>query len=101
MRTITYCCADGNYTHVHLDNGSRLVISRTLGVLDELLSSPQFIRVHQTWLVQVDRISCLKPEQLVMDCGTVIPVSRSRRAEVRRLVILGACHWPASLSESQ
>ena len=84
---ITYCSADGNYTRVHLSNGTQMMISKTLGALDQILSLSHFIRVHQSYLVHTERIACLQQEQIILTCGTTIPVSRSRRAEVRQTVI--------------
>jgi DNA-binding LytR/AlgR family response regulator len=87
LRNIAYCSADGNYTHVHLVNGHQLILSRTLGSLDTLLTVPQFIRVHQSYLVQTERIACLQPEQIILDCGTILPVARGRRTAVRSTLI--------------
>ena len=48
---IVNCQADNNYTIFHLCNGKRFVSSKTLKEFDELLAEYDFLRVHQSYLV--------------------------------------------------
>ena len=91
MRNILYCSADGNYTQVHLVDGTRLIISKTLGTIDQQLSEKEFIRVHQSYLVRLDKIDCLQTEKIILEGSITIPVSRSRRAVVRHTLLQQTC----------
>ncbi len=48
---IIRCEADNNYTIFYLEGGTKFVSSKTLKEYDELLSEYQFLRVHQTHLI--------------------------------------------------
>ncbi len=52
---ILYCQADDNYTQIHLENGHKLV-SKTLKYFEEMLAEHDFIRVHKSYLVNVNSI---------------------------------------------
>ncbi|MCB0665729.1 MAG: response regulator transcription factor [Saprospiraceae bacterium] len=48
---IVHCEADNNYTIFHLSGGKRFISSKTLKEYDDLLSEYDFLRVHQSYLV--------------------------------------------------
>lgn len=85
VSNIIRCQADGNYTIFHLRNGEKLLISKTLKEYDELLSSFNFLRVHQSHLINLDEIkSFIKTDggYIQMKDGTNITISRQRREMV-------------------
>lgn len=85
VSNIIRCQADGNYTMFHLRNGEKLLISKTLKEYDELLSSFNFLRVHQSHLINLDEIkSFIKTDggYILMKDGTSIIISRQRREMV-------------------
>lgn len=85
ISTINRCQADGNYTIFHLKNGERLLISKTLKEYDDLLSPFNFLRVHQSHLINLEEIkSYIKSEggYILMKDGTSISISRQRREMV-------------------
>ncbi|MEA4916338.1 LytTR family DNA-binding domain-containing protein [Proteiniphilum sp.] len=85
VSNIIRCQADGNYTMFHLRNGEKLLISKTLKEYDELLSSFNFLRVHQSHLINLDEIkSFIKTDggYILMKDGTNITISRQRREMV-------------------
>ena len=84
--TIVKCASDGNYTHIQLFGQSPLLVSRTLKQIEEQLSSyAQFIRVHNSHLVNlcfVKRYQKGKDAYLIMEDGSAVPISRSRKESV-------------------
>ncbi|MEM7038331.1 MAG: LytTR family DNA-binding domain-containing protein, partial [Bacteroidota bacterium] len=79
---IMYMEADGAYTNVTLLNGERIVVSKHLKQLEELLSSPLFFRPHRSWLINVNRVRRFFRQDggyIEMDDNAVIPLSRTRR----------------------
>ncbi len=48
---IVHCQADNNYTIFHLENGSKFMSSKTLKEYDDLLNEYDFLRVHQSHLI--------------------------------------------------
>lgn len=80
--TIISCSSDGNYTHFLLKNNKRITASRTLKDVEDLLSEYPFVRVHNSFLVNINEIrKYVKGEggYLVMSDGINIDVSRTRK----------------------
>ena len=80
--SIVHCASDSNYTILILKDRQRVVASRTLKEIEELLEGYSFIRVHHSSLVNLNEIcKYIKGEggYLVMSDGTSVNVSRSRK----------------------
>jgi len=79
---ILYCASDSNYTVLTLKDHQKVVASRTLKEIEELLEEYSFLRVHHSSLVNLNEISkYVKGEggYLVMSDNASINVSRSRK----------------------
>jgi two-component system LytT family response regulator len=79
--------SSGSYTTFYLTDKRSLVVTRTLKEYDELLSDGEFIRVHQTHLVNVRFVRAFVKTDggyLRLTDGKDIPVSSRKRAEVMR-----------------
>ena len=86
---IMYCKADGNYSFIFLQDGKRIMMSRTLKYVVQRLSSPHFIRIHATYLVNPDFILRLhkdKNYQVELVNHTRLDVARSKRQIFRNKV---------------
>jgi two-component system LytT family response regulator len=76
---IIYCKADSSYTEVVMDNDKNLLVSKTLGRLQELMPAEYFERTHQSYLINLNHVKKFrKGEQsvTVMSNNDVIKVSR-------------------------
>jgi two-component system, LytTR family, response regulator len=51
--TILYCIANSNYTTICLKDQPKLVVSRTLKEIEEMLEEYQFLRIHHSSLVNL------------------------------------------------
>lgn len=83
---IVRCESESNYTHVFLNNGRQMLIAKTLKDIEALLPD-SFLRVHQSHLVNIVHINkYFKGDggYLLLDEGTTVPVSRSKREELLR-----------------
>ena len=81
--------AGGNYTQFYFNNNKKLLVTRTLKEFDQLLQDHQFLRVHQSHLVNPAYLkSFVKTDggYLVLTDGTKVPVSVRKRPEVVRLL---------------
>jgi two-component system LytT family response regulator len=87
VATITFCRADSNYTHVYLQDGGSILVSRTLAAVQAALPAGKVIRVHQSYVVQYNAIASLHKTHLMLNDGTRVPVARSRSAEVKARVL--------------
>ena len=77
---IFYCKSDGNYTTFHTINSERIVVSKPLKKIEELLSEDVFIRCHQSYLVNRSHvIKYHKNGTLVLQMDVKVPVSSRRK----------------------
>src|ERR1051326_75997 len=56
VESIIVCEANDNYTTLTLKNNKKIVVSCTLKVIEELLEDHSFIRVHRSFLVNLDEV---------------------------------------------
>lgn len=81
---IMYCKADDNYTEIFLKEGKHL-ISKTLKYFEEALSGYSFVRIHKSYLVNVNEIERYhrgKGGMVTLSNGKEITVSASRKKEL-------------------
>jgi two-component system LytT family response regulator len=80
--SIISCESDSNYTIVLLKSKQKIVVSRTLKEIEEILESHSFVRVHHSYLVNMNEIDKYVKGvggYLLMSDGTNIDVSRSKK----------------------
>jgi two-component system LytT family response regulator len=56
MQDIMYCEADRSYTNFYLADKSRIMVSNTLGDYEEMFSEYGFLRIHQSYLLNLSYI---------------------------------------------
>ena len=82
---IVRCEADGNNTWFVLASGEKIFVTRTLKQFETMLAQHQFIRVHQSHLLNPAYIrEYVKKDggYLKMKNGEIVPVSLRKKAEV-------------------
>lgn len=87
---IISCESDNNYTVLQLKNNKKLVVSRTLKEIEELLEEHSFVRVHRCYLANLNEVErYVKGEggYLVMSDGTSIDVSRNKKEELMKRLL--------------
>jgi two-component system LytT family response regulator len=80
--SIISCESDSNYTHLFLKDKRKIIASRNLKEIEELLEDYPFIRIHHSHLVNINEVEkYIKGEggYLIMSDGSSINVSRSRK----------------------
>ncbi len=85
---IIRCEADINYTTFFLQEGEKLLVSKSLKEYDELLGQAGFFRTHQSHLVNLDHIlryDKMDGGYLVMDDNSAVPVAVRKKDELFRL----------------
>jgi len=88
--SIVSCESDDNYTHFKLKNGKKLLVTRSLKEIEESLEQHSFVRVHRSYLVNLNEIEkYIKGEggYLVMSDGTTIDVARNKKETLLRKLL--------------
>ena len=60
MKNILYCKADDNYTQLFLADNKTKLVSKTLKYFENILSENGFVRIHKSYLVNVNFIKTYK-----------------------------------------
>ena len=80
--TIVSCESDDNYTMLKLKTSKKLIVTRSLKEMEEVLEQHSFIRVHRFYLINLNEIEkYIKGDggYLVMSDGTSIDVARNKK----------------------
>ncbi len=80
--SIISCESFSNYTHLSLKDKRKIIASRSLKEIEEMLEDYPFIRIHHSHLVNINEVEkYIKGEggYLIMSDGTTINVSKSRK----------------------
>jgi two-component system response regulator LytT len=77
------------FVEAHLLDGRRVLLEKHLNQLERILPD-SFVRIHRSYIVQIDQIDHFLPEQgtrqrLHLKDGTVLPISRNRYKALRQL----------------
>lgn len=82
---IIYCHAEGAYTKVFLDNKKYILVSRTLGDIEELLPTDIFQRVHHSTVVNLNYVTHFVRSDggyVKLQTGEQLTVSKSKKEVV-------------------
>jgi two-component system, LytTR family, response regulator len=80
---------ENNYSTFYLNDGSKIVVSKTLKEFEEKLETQHFFRVNRSQIINLNYLTkLLKPDVLMvqMTDGTQIEVSIRRKAELLKLL---------------
>jgi two-component system LytT family response regulator len=81
---ILYCESQSNYTNIILQDGKKVLLSKTLKEVDELLAGFGFFRAHKSHLINLRHVTKYVRGDggyVVMPNGAAITIARSRKEE--------------------
>lgn len=85
IKEIIRCKSDNNYTTFFFENGTKIMVTKTLKYFSDLLKENHFLRVHQSHLINIKYIKeYIKSDggYIVLKDKSTVPVSVRKRAEV-------------------
>lgn len=84
LAEIIYLASDNNYCNFYLADGRIILISQPLKFYEKKLDGFGFVRVHQSYLINMEHISSFKRRsgQVLMSNKTELPVSANRKNEL-------------------
>lgn len=77
---IIYCKASGNYTEIYLTDKKKIVTSKNLGTIEDLLSGHIFFRVHNSFLVNLNHLKKFKKKSE----GGILTLSDNQKVDVAK-----------------
>ena len=86
---IIRCESSANYTIFYFQGGRQLLVTKTLKEFDSMLSEHEFIRVHQSHLINsqfIQEFVKIDGGYIVMTDGAEVPVSSRKRSTVMQMI---------------
>lgn len=86
---IIRCEADKNYTFFHFTGGTKMLISKTLKEYSDLLSEHDFMRVHQSHLINLAHVKKYNKGRggfVTMSDESIVDISRANKDEFMKRV---------------
>lgn len=90
INSILYCEADSNYCKVVCLDGKKIILSKTLKYIEELLPETIFHRIHKSYLVNLNYINRFdKTNDLIVELsnGQILPVSVRKKEDFINAII--------------
>jgi two-component system LytT family response regulator len=84
VNEIVYCTADGSYTRIFMLDKSEILLSKTLGDVEDLLGEYHFFRIHHSTLINLKQVKkYIRGEggEVMMSNGKSLLVARTRKAD--------------------
>ncbi|OOG71113.1 LytTR family DNA-binding domain-containing protein [Algoriphagus sp. A40] len=83
---IKYLNADRNYTTIYLENNRKLLISKSIGQVEAKLPASRFIRIHQSYTVNVAKIQRYDKSEnfLILKSGEKLSVSLRKNTNLTK-----------------
>ncbi len=80
---ILYAESDGNYSTIYLEDGHKIVLTKKLKEVNELLPSDSFFRIHNSYIINLTKIKeFLKTDgYVILQSNHKIPVSRQKKSD--------------------
>ncbi|AFL81571.1 response regulator of the LytR/AlgR family [Aequorivita sublithincola DSM 14238] len=89
IENIVRCQSDSNYTNIFCKDKNKILISRTLKEIEELLQDHGFLRVHQSHLINPQFVQGILKHHggsLIMQDDTEVPVSRQKSKQINEIL---------------
>ena len=80
--TIIRCEAQGNYTMFFLEEGKKILVSKTLKIFDDVLREVNFFRISRSHLINlkhVYRYNRHKSPTVILSDGSELPIAEARK----------------------
>lgn len=81
----------GNISYIERDrrvskiycNGQTYSVGYKLSELEEMLAHPDFVRCHNSYIVNLQHVAMMERKSISLKDGTMVPISRARNEEVQ------------------
>lgn len=88
--TIEYCIMFSPYIDIHT-NSDKITLRKKISDIEELLPKTSFIRCHRSYLVNIKYIKTVTKDNVILESGLKIPISRGKYNETNDAFINYFC----------
>jgi DNA-binding LytR/AlgR family response regulator len=85
IKDMLYAESLGNYVTIHVDGNKKIIAYLTLKSLESQLSANEFIKIHQSYLVNCSKITAIEGNEIKLN-NQSLPISRNYRDAVMKMV---------------
>jgi DNA-binding LytR/AlgR family response regulator len=86
LEEVLYVESLNDYVKIYRVNGKPLVIKQSIGALEAMLPQNQFVRIHRSFIVSVNKISAFTSHDV--EIGTIeLPIGRLYSSNVQKLTL--------------
>jgi len=86
LNDIKYIEGKGEYVMIHLANDKPVMSLVSMKSVEKQLPGDRFMRVHRSYIVNLDKITTIERNRIVFDGTTYIPVSEQYKAKFQEFV---------------
>jgi DNA-binding LytR/AlgR family response regulator len=83
---IRYIQGMSEYVQIHLTNSKPIMSLLSLKSLEAQLPENLFMRVHKSYIVNLQKINIIERNEIIYDDGTVIPVSQQYKSKFQEFI---------------
>lgn len=85
---VLYAESDGNYSTLFLSDGRKILLTKKLKEIDEILPEDTFFRIHNSYIINLEKVKeYLKTDgYVVLVSNHKIPVSRKKKSDFLDLI---------------
>lgn len=90
IKDIICCKSDNSYTTFQIQDSNSITVSKPISEYEEILEGYGFVRIHQSWLVNRDKIISYRKDDggyLLMQNGHKVLISRHRKHLLKALFL--------------
>ncbi len=86
LANIKYIESMREYLRIHIENQPAVMTLMSMKKMDEYLPEEHFMRVHRSFIVNLDKISTIERNRIVFDKDVYIPVSEQYKADFQNFL---------------
>lgn len=86
LSQIVYVESMSEYLRLHLDGGEKLVFLMSIKRLSEMLPRSQFMRIHRSHIININKVQEMSRMGIRMSDGTVLSVGDLYKEDVQRYI---------------
>jgi len=94
LSAINYLESQHEYVKIFLTNGKPILTKMSLKAIEELLPTGQFMRVHRSYIVSIDKVVEIERSSIVFDSKVYVPVSKQYQAKFQGVITKGNAKIP-------